>query len=89
MTCFYGRTIKSFSMAINDFEQLTVIVGGYFLGLNASDETLGFFSVSLCVIEQWLLLGMQGHGWNAIALGVHTQLFSFLDEDLRLVNQLN
>lgn len=58
MTYFYGLTIKPFPMAINDFELLTVIVYSYFLGLNASDVTLGSFSVSPCVTEQWLLLGM-------------------------------
>lgn len=62
MTYFYGLIIKSFPVAINDFELLTVIVCSYFPGLNASDETLGSFLVSLCIIEQWLLLGMQGHG---------------------------
>lgn len=89
MTYFYGLAFKSFPVAINYFELLTVIVGSYFLGLNASDETLDSFSVSTCIIEQWLLLSMQGNGWNAIALGVHTQLFSFAGEDLRLVKQLN
>lgn len=62
MTYFYGLAFKSFPVAINYFELLTVIVGSYFLGLNASDETLDSFSVSTCIIEQWLLLGMQGHG---------------------------
>lgn len=62
MTYFYGLAFKSFPVAINYFELLTVIVGSYFLGLNASDETLDSFSVSTCIIEQWLLLSMQGNG---------------------------
>lgn len=62
MAHFYGLPLNSFPMTIIDFHLLTIIVSSAVLGLNASGQTLDSSSVSHCIIVQWLLLGLQGHG---------------------------
>lgn len=61
MAHFYGLPLNSFPMPIIDLHLLTIIVSSAVLGLNDSGQTLDSFSVSHCIIVQWLLLGMQGH----------------------------